>query len=188
MIANVRHRPALFWQRTEFVHVFLPVLTVERYQGDTFDACSIYATAIDANPVWMRTRYVERLDPTLAAKIVPCDACVELVAGQCLFTLQKSKCRTGHFQVLVTAHSAYAAIAFTESQVSRRIHFKTDIPAMTAAFMHNHYSIPDFCHTTIMLFAGMAYRRTRDKPLLVANRSRSAISRMPIAGSRVRND
>jgi hypothetical protein len=67
--------------------VFFPVLAVERCQCDTVNACSIYAATIDADPVRMRARYVERLDPTLAAKIVPGDACVELVAGQCLFTL-----------------------------------------------------------------------------------------------------
>ena len=61
--------------------VFFPVLAVERCQCHTLDACSVYAAAIHADSVRMRARYVERLDATLAAKIVLGDVRVELIAG-----------------------------------------------------------------------------------------------------------
>ena len=75
----------------ELTGVFLPVLSVERLNGNPLRH-RIQASNVDIVAVWIRSWDIECLDSTDAAKMMLCDTGIECVGGKSLVAANKLEC------------------------------------------------------------------------------------------------
>ena len=94
----------------------------------------------------MRAWYVEGLDATVTTEIVPGNSGIELVGGQVVFTLKKSKFGFSDDQMLETDFEAHATITLTQTEVFICVHLELNLAAVTAAFMRCYRHLcPRYC-------------------------------------------
>ncbi len=101
----------------------------------------------------------------MPAETVLRNAGVECVCLDIVATTHQVKVVFRHDQVEVSRHPANAAVALRYINIRGRSHFETHLATMATALVNGHaVTPPSLTHTARLLFAGIAYKRTRRMP------------------------
>lgn len=140
---TVRHRDGILC--ITFVRngmsIGLPILTVEwNYLQRPW--LRAQTANVHINSVWIRPGDVKGFDAAYLAKLMLCNACVELICGDELAAGQQLELRLWNDQMQETGHSADGAIAVLHLHVSWRIDFKFNCSAVATAIIdHGTFSL-----------------------------------------------
>ena len=119
----------------------LPIDTVEGERFQRTDRALIETANVDAEPVRIRARYIERLDATHFAERVLRDPGIESVGRKRILPFHDAKLARGHDQMQEAGAFADRAVAFVGDDVCWRFGFEGDGAAMTASLM-DHGPLP----------------------------------------------
>ena len=119
----------------------LPIDTVEGERFQRTDRALIETANVDAEPVRIRARYVERLDATHLAEHVLRDPGIESVGRKRILPFHDAKLARGHDQMQEARAFANRAIAFVGDDVFGCFGFEGYGAAMAASLM-DHELLP----------------------------------------------
>ena len=114
-----------------------PVLAVERLNLQGPDTAGLQAADVDADPVRMGARHVERFDPAMAAESVLGDPRPEAVIGEVALAREQHETILRHDQVQEPGHATDRAVAVDDREVRRCAYRKAHATAVAAAFVHD---------------------------------------------------
>src|ERR1041385_4445217 len=115
-----------------------PLAAVELSDLERLDGSRIKAARVDAVPVRMRARHVERLHAASRAEEMPRHAGVERVRGERILAPKQAEPRLRHDQMQVAGFGADRAVALGDLQSGWGLDFETDPTAVTTALMDRH--------------------------------------------------
>src|SRR5690606_8950060 len=126
-------------QRRKLGRVSLPVRAVELLRdAHRFHRRGIEAARVDADPVRMRARHIERLDSADAAEQVLRDAGIEAIAREHVLPREQAEARFRDDIVQKARHSTDRAVALDDVELVRAFDREANAAAVTAAVVERH--------------------------------------------------
>jgi hypothetical protein len=125
--------------------MILPMLAVERDNGDFSDGARLQAAHINAVVLRMGSRNIERLDAADLTKEMFGDSGVECIGRKRFLPLEEPKPRPWNDEMKKTRFTADRAIAFDRFYVRFRLNLESYPAAMASTAVLDHVSLARIC-------------------------------------------